>query len=71
MPSTVAELEQQRARLLEALENNLTYVRDANGEAVSYKSTTDVNRALQAVEQRISKLKRKRNPINPIFSRGI
>lgn len=71
MPSTVAELEQQRAKLLEALENNLTYVRDSNGEAVSYKSTADVNRALQAIEQRISRMQRKRNPINPILSRGI
>lgn len=56
--ATVAELQAYRTRLQDARYSGIREVRDANGEAVSYKSDSEMARALAAIDAEISGLQR-------------
>lgn len=54
--ATVTELQAFRTRLQESRYSGLREVRDANGEAVAYKSDGEMARAIAAIDAEIARL---------------
>jgi len=70
--ATVTELQAFRDRLLEARYSGVREVRDASGEAVQYKSDSEMARALAAIDSEIAGLQRTVARLSyPMTSKGV
>jgi hypothetical protein len=63
------DLEQWKARLWAALTSDVRSVRDQNGEEITYRSTREIELALDRVEGEIRRTKT--NPPNTIIFSGV
>lgn len=57
--ATLAQLIEWRTRLQESRYGGLREVRDSNGESVSYKSDSEMARALAAIDAEIESMHRR------------
>ncbi|RNF33715.1 phage head-tail joining protein [Paracoccus methylarcula] len=70
--ATLAELQAYRERLLETRYSGIRSLTDQNGEQVHYRSQSEIERAIAALDAEIAALTSGRsNRIKPIMTKGL